>query len=71
MHIIALAVYDYMDRDRTQARNQALVWLQLSMIIVFGVEVIVKMVAVGVVRQPGTYLRSPWNVLDLCIVVFG
>ena len=40
-------------------------------LIVFTVEASIKISAVGFVREPKTYLRDPWNVLDFLVVVIG
>ena len=37
----------------------------------FTAEAAVKIIALGFVRRPNTYLRDPWNVLDFLVVVFG
>eukprot|EP01065_Artemidia_motanka_P041499 TRINITY_DN5396_c0_g1_i1.p1 TRINITY_DN5396_c0_g1~~TRINITY_DN5396_c0_g1_i1.p1 ORF type:complete len:2034 (+),score=947.39 TRINITY_DN5396_c0_g1_i1:82-6183(+) len=43
--------------------------LDVAITACFGVEALVKIVALGMVRGSGAYLRSGWNVLDLIILI--
>ena len=44
---------------------------EVYFIVVFTLELVVKVVGLGFVRHEHTYLRDPWNSLDLVIVIFG
>lgn len=39
--------------------------------IIFLLELILKVLADGVILHPRAYLRNPWNWLDSCIVVIS
>jgi len=39
--------------------------------VIFTAEVVLRLVAMGVVRRPYSYFRDAWNVLDFIIVVLG
>ena len=39
--------------------------------VVFTVECVVKIIALGLIQHHGAYLRSLWNLLDFIIVVVG
>ena len=36
---------------------------------VFITEFILKLIAMGFIMEPNTYLRDAWNVLDFCVVL--
>lgn len=38
---------------------------------VFTIEMLLKLVALGVVLHPGSYIRDPWNVLDALVVIIS
>lgn len=48
--------------------KQILFILEWIFTALFTIELIMKMIALGFVLHPGSYLRSPWNALDLFIV---
>jgi voltage-dependent calcium channel L type alpha-1D len=39
--------------------------------IIFTVEMVIKIIAVGFIGHPGAYLRNNWNRLDFLVVIFG
>lgn len=59
---------DYVD-DEAEI-NQDLIVVDYFFTLAFIIEMVMKMIALGVVFHPGSYLRDAWNVLD-CIVVLG
>ncbi len=42
---------------------------EMAFLVVFFVEMVLKLVAFGVVAHKGAYLRSGWNILDFAVVV--
>ena len=44
---------------------------ELYFLAIFTAEAVIKIVALGFVLHPGSYLRSPWNLLDFVVVVTG
>ncbi len=38
---------------------------------IFTVEMCTKIVAMGFVLHPDSYLRNPWNIMDFIVVVSG
>ncbi|RCN26848.1 transporter, cation channel family protein [Ancylostoma caninum] len=45
--------------------------IEYLFIVVFTIECILKVVALGFICHPGAYLRNAWNILDFIIVVIG
>ena len=56
--------------DWVRLKN-ALTLLDTIFVILFCVEALLKVVVMGFVLHPGSYLRNPWNVLDFFIVIIG
>jgi hypothetical protein len=38
---------------------------------IFTVEMCTKIIAMGFVLHPDSYLRNPWNIMDFVVVVSG
>ncbi|KAG2498044.1 hypothetical protein HYH03_003805 [Edaphochlamys debaryana] len=51
--------------------GRALQYVDIVMLVFFGAELAFKVVAMGFVLAPNTYLRDGWNVLDFLVVVVG
>jgi len=50
----------------------AALWvLNIVLTVLFTLEMVLKMFAFGVWKGPGTYMRDPWNLLDLFIVLIS
>uniref|UniRef100_A0A914RT16 Ion transport domain-containing protein n=1 Tax=Parascaris equorum TaxID=6256 RepID=A0A914RT16_PAREQ len=45
--------------------------IEYLFIIVFTIECVLKVIALGFLFHPGAYLRNAWNILDFIIVVIG
>jgi hypothetical protein len=59
-----------LDPDGLFAR--ILYWIDVTLSIVFGIECSMKVIAFGFLfNGPKSYLRSGWNMLDFCIVLFS
>lgn len=58
--------------DPDSKMNMILYYLDLGFTLVFSIECILKMIALGfVMNGPKSYLKSPWNVLDFLIVLLS
>ncbi|VDL75988.1 unnamed protein product [Nippostrongylus brasiliensis] len=68
---IALAVYQPYPAQDSDSKNTILEQIEYLFIVVFTIECILKVVALGFMCHPGAYLRNAWNILDFIIVVIG
>lgn len=67
-----LLVFDTPGLDSSTPLYRALRALDIFFTVAFGIEAVMKIMVVGLIfNGPGSYLRSPWNVLDLAVVVIG
>ena len=44
-------------------------YCRIAFLIIYTGEMIVKVLAMGLIMDPYTYLRSPWNWLDFLVIV--
>lgn len=70
LNAIVLALWDPLDPSNSSWRNKLVANSQLVFIIVFTIEMIIRIVAVGFIGQ-GSYLSDNWNCLDFFVVVMG
>uniref|UniRef100_A0A1I7XSX5 Voltage-dependent L-type calcium channel subunit alpha n=1 Tax=Heterorhabditis bacteriophora TaxID=37862 RepID=A0A1I7XSX5_HETBA len=68
---IALAVYQPYPAQDSDSKNTILEQIEYLFIVVFTIECVLKVVALGFLFHPGAYLRNAWNILDFIIVVIG
>uniref|UniRef100_A0A1I7YEE5 Ca_chan_IQ domain-containing protein n=1 Tax=Steinernema glaseri TaxID=37863 RepID=A0A1I7YEE5_9BILA len=68
---IALAVYQPYPAQDSDTKNTILEQIEYLFIIVFTIECILKVIALGFLFHAGAYLRNAWNILDFIIVVIG
>lgn len=45
--------------------------IDLGFLIIYTIELILKVIALGFVMEKNSYLRDPWNILDFIVVFFG
>ncbi|XP_051167257.1 voltage-dependent calcium channel type A subunit alpha-1 isoform X5 [Leptopilina boulardi] len=64
---IALAAEDPVDDD--SQRNTILNYFDYAFTGVFTIEMILKVIDLGVILHPGSYLREFWNVMDAIVVI--
>lgn len=57
--------------DPDSALGQVIATSDLVFVIIFAVECGIKLVALGIMREPDGYFRSAWNWLDFLIVIEG
>ena len=68
--IIANAVFLALD-DPTEPETNDQFIAELVFLIIFTLEMIIKVVALGFMLERNSYLRDPWNVLDFVVVLVG
>ncbi len=68
---MALALSDYSDRDSLTERNQILDQIGFVCTIIFTMECMIKIIALGFVCHYKSYLRDGWNVIDFFVVCTG
>uniref|UniRef100_A0A915ID64 Voltage-dependent L-type calcium channel subunit alpha n=1 Tax=Romanomermis culicivorax TaxID=13658 RepID=A0A915ID64_ROMCU len=71
LNCIALAVYKPYPNNDNEALNSTLEYVEVVFIVVFTVECVLKIIAMGFLLHPNAYLRNVWNLLDFIIVVIG
>lgn len=64
---IALAAEDPVDEE--SERNTILNYFDYAFTGVFTVEMLLKVVDLGIILHPGSYLREFWNVMDAVVVI--
>lgn len=64
---IALATEDPVDED--SLRNTVLNNFDYAFTGVFTIEMILKVIDLGIILHPGSYLREFWNVMDAVVVI--
>eukprot|EP00761_Pharyngomonas_kirbyi_P014924 gb/GECH01014955.1/.p1 GENE.gb/GECH01014955.1/~~gb/GECH01014955.1/.p1 ORF type:complete len:1446 (+),score=208.71 gb/GECH01014955.1/:1-4338(+) len=69
LNCVFLALYDPVNPD--SQRNEIVHISEMVFAIIFLIEAIIKILAMGFVWSKKTYLRDPWNVLDFIIVISG
>lgn len=69
LNSIFLAINDYTDKDNKSATNQFVEKADPFFTIVFTLECLTKVVAMGFALDEGSYLRDAWNWLDFIVVI--
>ena len=64
---IGMGMYDYINEDA--GINKILNTVFIIFSLVFTLESIIKIIALGFIFGKNTYLRDPWNVMDFLIVI--
>ncbi|KAG6457066.1 hypothetical protein O3G_MSEX010098 [Manduca sexta] len=67
MSSAALAAEDPVDED--SGRNKILNYFDYAFTGVFTVEMLLKIVDLGILFHPGAYLRDLWNIMDAAVVI--
>eukprot|EP00736_Rhodelphis_marinus_P000156 Rmarinus@m.17433 len=57
--------------DSSNPRNSVIETLEVPFLMIFTVELVLKVVADGFIMHEGSYLRDGWNILDFVVVVSG
>lgn len=64
---IALAAEDPVDEN--SMRNKVLNYFDYAFTGVFTIEMLLKIVDLGIILHPGSYLREFWNIMDAVVVI--
>lgn len=64
---IALAAEDPVEDEST--RNKILNYFDFAFTGVFTAEMLLKIVDLGIILHPGSYLREFWNIMDAVVVI--
>lgn len=64
---IALATEDPVDEN--SPRNTVLNYFDYAFTGVFTIEMILKVIDLGIILHPGSYLREFWNIMDAVVVI--
>ena len=68
---ISLALYTPMPGGDSNAINEFLEETEIIFTVIFTAECVMRIIALGFITHPSSYLRNTWNVLDFTIVVIG
>ena len=71
VNLIVLSARDPLDKENKTKRNQVLFYIDLACLIVFTIEMVLKIISFGVVFHKKAYFRSGWDCLDAFIVFMG
>jgi hypothetical protein len=71
LNCLCLSIYDYKDRNSLSNWNKVLDELDAILSIIFIVEAIIKIIAMGFIIHRYSYLRQGWNVIDFIIAISG
>ena len=66
---IMLACYDY--SDKSSSVNEIIDIFGAFFTVVFAIEALLKICAMGLVMHKKSYLREGWNIMDFLIVISG
>jgi len=68
---ISLAVYTPLPNGDTNATNEFLEEIEIIFTVIFTTECMMRILALGFIMHPSSYLRNSWNILDFTIVMIG
>lgn len=66
-----MAMFDYTDRLIETHYNITLNKIQMGFSVFFTLEALLRILGMGLVIHKNSYLRDPWNWLDLFTVLIG
>ena len=62
-------MYDYADREMETTWNQAINYIGVGFALIFILEAMIKIIAMGFALHKYAYLRDAWNIMDFFIVI--
>ena len=68
---ITLSMFDYSDRNSKKRDNMLIDIFSICFSIVYTIEAILRILALGFVVHKKSYLRDPWNLIDFIVVISG
>jgi len=57
--------------DPAKEKEKFIEYLDYIFLSIFTIEMILKVIALGFIMRPYSYLRDPWNILDFGVVILG
>ena len=66
---LLLGIKDYTDVENTSSINQFVEMCEPFFSLSFSIECVLKILGMGFILDPGSYLRDAWNWLDFIVVV--
>jgi hypothetical protein len=64
-------MFDYSDRNSRGQNNKLIDIFSMCFSIVYTIEAILRIIALGFVVHKKSYLRDPWNLIDFIVVISG
>ena len=64
-------MFDYSDRNSKGQNNKLIDIFSMCFSIVYTIEAILRIIALGFVVHKKSYLRDPWNLIDFIVVISG
>jgi hypothetical protein len=64
-------MFDYSDRNSRGQNNKLIEIFSMCFSIVYTIEAILRIIALGFVVHKKSYLRDPWNLIDFIVVISG
>ena len=71
INCIMLALYDPLDEGQNSSLSQTTQVIEKVLVVVFALEIVVKMMAFGLLNGRRAFFRSGWNWMDLFVVAVG
>jgi hypothetical protein len=64
-------MFDYSDRNSKGQNNKLIDIFSMCFSIVYTIEALLRIIALGFVVHKKSYLRDPWNLIDFIVVISG
>jgi len=71
LNTVALSMGSNAPGFRNSSLGDALRYAEIFFTLSFTVEMAIKVLAMGLLLAPGSYMRDPWNLLDMAVVILG
>ena len=68
---IVLAIYNYDDRENLTEFNRTCEAIGHFFTVLFSIEFLIRIIAMGFVMHKNSYMRDYWNWLDFLVVIVG
>ncbi|XP_068695384.1 voltage-dependent calcium channel type A subunit alpha-1-like isoform X1 [Montipora foliosa] len=68
---ITIAIEDPLHDHNDSKRNEVLMYFDYVFTAIFALEVLIKVVDIGIILHKGAYFRDWWNVIDALVVCFN
>ena len=71
LNTMTLGMFDYSDRNSRGHINKLIDIFNMCFSIIYTIEAILKIIALGFFVHKKSYLRDPWNLIDFFVVISG